>query len=85
VTLEVDGVPVLAHVLDGPLSRGQFGLLAWGEQGGAEFSEVSVCREEGTAFVVMQLSDDRFQELYKQVIQEVCKEFQLVAFLPETY
>jgi hypothetical protein len=79
ITLEIDGVRVLEHVLDAPLPSGQLGLFAWGEQGGAEFSDVSVREELGTAFVVMQLADGRFQELYEQVIREVAKEFGLVA------
>jgi hypothetical protein len=79
ITLEIDGVRVLEHVLDAPLPSGQLGLFAWGEQGGAEFSDVSVRDEPGTAFVVMQLSDGRFQELYEQVIREVAKEFDLEA------
>jgi hypothetical protein len=82
ITLEIDGVRVLEHVLDVPLPTGQLGLFGWwgeGEQGDAEFSDVSVREEPGTAFVVMQLSDGRFQELYEQVIREVAKDFGLIA------
>ena len=86
ITLEIDGVRVLEHVLDAPLPSGQLGLFSWGEENDpessevrAEFSDISVRDEPGTAFVVMQLSDGRFQELYEQVIREVAKEFNLIA------
>jgi hypothetical protein len=79
IGLEVDDVRVLEHLLEAPLPSGQLGLYAWGEQGGAEFTDVSVHEEPGTAFVVMQLSDGRFQELYEQVIQQVARKFGLFA------
>jgi hypothetical protein len=78
IVLEVDGVRVLEHVLDVPLPSGQMGLFAWGD-GGAEFSDIRVRQDPGTAFVVMQLSGDRYQELYEPVIQEVAKQFELRA------
>lgn len=79
ITLQVDGVRVLEHELNAPLPSGQLGLFAWGENGGAKFTDVSVRDEWGTAFVVMQLADGRFQELYEQVIRPVAEEFGLVA------
>jgi len=79
VSLEIDGIRVLEYLLDSPLPPGQLGLFAWGEQGGAEFSDASVRIERGAAFVVMQLSDGQFEDLYEQVIQKVAKEFGLEA------
>jgi hypothetical protein len=43
--LEVDGVQVLECDLDSELPFGQVGLFAWGDTGGAEFSNVTVTRQ----------------------------------------
>ncbi len=71
LTLEVDGVQVLDHVLDIPLPQGQLGLFAWGTDP-VEFKNASVRIEPGTAFVVMQFSDP-YQTLYTDVIEPVIK------------
>lgn len=42
VTLEVDDVPILEHVLPTPLPHRQLGLFAWGGQGGMEFTQLSI-------------------------------------------
>jgi hypothetical protein len=75
IWLEVDGVRVLEHVLPAPLPYGQLGLFAWSEKGGVEFTELSVKRLPGKAFVVMQFSG--FEELYTDVIEPTAKEFGL--------
>jgi hypothetical protein len=79
VTLVVDGVRVLEHILQSPLPEGQFGLFAWGEDK-VEFTDIAVSPSLGTAFVVMQLADGIFDELYKDVIIPVAKEFHLRAY-----
>ena len=71
ITLEVDGVQVLDHVLDIPLQQGQLGLFAWGTDP-VEFENASARIEPGTAFVVMQFSDP-YQTLYTDVIEPVIK------------
>lgn len=75
ILLEVDGVRVLERVLPVPLPYGQLGLFAWGDEGGVEFTELSVKAERGDAFVVMQFSG--FEELYTDVIEPLTKEFGL--------
>lgn len=71
LTLEVDGVQVLDHVLDTPLAQGQFGLFTWGTDP-VEFKNSCVRIEPGTAFVVMQFSE-LCQTLYQDVIEPVIK------------
>jgi hypothetical protein len=79
ITLSVDGVRVLQHVLRTPLPQGQIGLFAW-EGGNVEFTDISVNPTLGTAFVVMQLSGGIYDELYNDVIVPVTKEFHLQAY-----
>jgi hypothetical protein len=69
VVLTVDNVRVLDHVLDRPLTGGQVGLFAWGEQT-VEFADVVVERQRGTVFVVMQFSEP-YKQLYEEVIKPV--------------
>ena len=60
--------------METPLPQGQLGLFAWGE-GGTQFTEMSIRKEPGEVFVVMQFSG--FEELYKEVIEPVTKSFGL--------
>ena len=78
LTLEVDGVQVLDHVLDIPLPQGQLGLFTWGIDP-VEFKNASVRTEPGTAFVVMQFSDP-YQTLYTDVIKPVIESYKLRAY-----
>ncbi len=78
VTLTVDDIRVLDHVLEAPIPNGQLGLLAWGT-GGVEFSDTFVQQERGRVFVVMQFSDP-YQELYTDVIKPVAEDFRLEAY-----
>jgi hypothetical protein len=78
IRLEVDGVQVLDHVLEAPLTQGQLGLFAWGTEK-VEFNNTSVRMEPGTAFVVMQFSDPN-QSLYSDVIQTVIESYRLHAY-----
>ncbi|MBI5506613.1 MAG: hypothetical protein HY899_17625 [Deltaproteobacteria bacterium] len=74
----VDGVRVLATVLDAPLSGGQIGLYAWGGLP-VHFSDASYARRSGKAFVVMQFTTP-YQELYAEVIKPVAQDFDLEAY-----
>jgi hypothetical protein len=67
LTLEVDGVQVLDHILDIGLPQRQLGLFTWGTDK-VEFKNASVRIQPGTAFVVMQFSDP-YQTLYNDVIK----------------
>jgi hypothetical protein len=78
VTLEVDGVRVLEHILPMPLPYGQLGFFAWGAQRGADFKNVSVRAEQGDVFVVMQFSG--YDELYTEVIVPTVRHFGLRAY-----
>lgn len=78
VSLTVDDVRVLDHVLEKPLSGGQTGLFAWGTHGVA-FTDFTVEREPGTVFVVMQFSEP-YRQLYEEVIQPVAKAAHLRAY-----
>jgi hypothetical protein len=67
VSLTVDGVRVLDHILERPLNGGQAGLFAWGTQAVA-FADFAAVRRPGTVFVVMQFSEP-YKQLYEEVIQ----------------
>lgn len=76
ILLEVDDVRVLEYVLRMPLSYGQVGLFAWGNQGEAKFTNFCIKKTPGDVFVVMQYTG--FEELYTDVIEPlVTKEFGL--------
>jgi hypothetical protein len=69
VSLEVDGVRVLEHVLPVPLPYGQLGLYSWLRQGGGfEFTDFFANAVRGDAFVVMQFSG--FEELYTDLLNQ---------------
>ena len=78
VSLSVDDVRVLQHVLDKPLTGGQVGLFSFGP-GEVEFSSFSVEPRPGTVFVVMQFSEP-YKQLYEEVIQPVVSELGLRAY-----
>ena len=78
MTLNVDGIKVLDHTFSGPLSHEQIGLYAAG-QGPIRFSSVTAWPQAFSAFVVMQFGSP-FDELYNDVIKQVCSEFNLEAF-----
>ena len=61
VTLEVDAVRVLEHVLTTPLLPGQLGLFAWGECR-TEFRNTSVVTQPGKLFIIMEFSD-RYEQI----------------------
>ena len=69
VLLEVDGIPVLDSILEGPIPNGRLGLFAFGK-GPIEFTEAHASEAHGTAFVVMQFSEP-YHGLYADVIRPV--------------
>ena len=75
ISLSVDDVRVLEHILDKPLTGGQVGLFAWGDKP-VEFGPFAFDRRPGTVFVVMQFSEP-YNQLYEDVIKPVTKEFGL--------
>ncbi len=78
ISLTIDSVRVLDHVLDKPLTGGQLGVFTWGEKS-VEFSRVVVDRTPGTVFVVMQFSEP-YKQLYEEVICPVARGFGLQAY-----
>lgn len=64
-------VPVFEHLLQSPLPVGQLGLFTWGFNP-VEFTDFSVRRERGSAFVVMQYTDP-YLGLYNEVIKQVAE------------
>jgi len=78
LSLEIDGVRVLHHVLETPLPQGQLGLFSWGT-GPVSFHDIQLSAFEPKVFVVMQFTAP-YQELFEDVIRPVCKEFRLDAF-----
>ena len=78
VTLIVDGIKVLDHILNGPLSREQVGLYAQG-QGPVKFDSVEVSTQAYSAFVVMQFTE-QFNDLYDEVIRPVCEGLEIDAY-----
>ena len=78
ISLTVDNVRVLDYVLDHPITSGQMGLFTWGEKE-VRFRDIVSQKAPGKVFVVMQFSPP-YQQLYKEVIQPVAKEFDLYAY-----
>lgn len=77
LTLAVDKIKVLDHILDGLISREQLGLYAQG-RGPVRFSSVNVSAPVYSAFVVMQFTE-QFDELFDEVILPVCKNMKITA------
>jgi hypothetical protein len=78
IALTVDGVRVLDHVLESPISGGQSGLFAWGDEP-VVFAGFKVVPTPGTVFVVMQFSEP-YKQLYDEVILPVSNAFGLRAY-----
>ena len=77
LTLAVDRIKVLDHVLEGQVSREQLGLYAQGK-GPVRFSSVNVSSPAYSAFVVMQFTE-QFNELFDEVILPVCESLEITA------
>ena len=78
ISLSVDDVRVLDHVLEKPLTGGQLGVFAWGHQP-VDFSDFVAEGRRGTVFVVMQFSEP-YNQLYEDVIKPVTEAFGLRAY-----
>ena len=78
LSLSVDGIRILTHILPQPLEIGQLGLFAWGS-GTVAFESVSVSARPTSAFVVMQFTPP-FDELFEDVIRPVCAEMDIEAY-----
>jgi hypothetical protein len=78
VSLSVDDVRVLDHVLEKPMTGGQLGVFTWGEQA-VEFTAFSLEPRPGTVFVVMQFSEP-YKQLYEDAIKPVTSSFGLRAY-----
>ena len=78
MTLQVDGVKVLEHVLAYPLDREQVGIYASGTNP-VRFGPVAISFRALSAFVVMQFTSP-FDELFEEVILPVCAEAGIEAY-----
>ena len=75
ILLSVDGIKVLDHTLREPFNREQIGLYAHGKEP-VEFGTVEISSRTPSAFVVMQFGSP-YDQLYNDVIKQVCSEFTL--------
>lgn len=78
LSLAANGVHVLEHVLEKPLTGSQVGLFAWGK-GAVDFAGTSVRSRPGELFVVMEFSEP-YKQLYEEVIRPVASKFDLQAY-----
>jgi hypothetical protein len=78
ISLAIDHVRVLDHVIDRPLTGGQLGLFTFGKPP-VEFRKILVDKTPGTVFVVMQFSEP-YKQLYEEVICPVATNFGLRAY-----
>ena len=78
IQVSVDNVRVLQHIFDKPVTSGQVGLFAVGENR-IEFENFTVEPRPGKVFVVMQFSEP-YQQLYQEVIRPVVESFDLRAY-----
>lgn len=77
VSLSIDGIRVVDHVVREPLKHEQIGLYAQGA-GPVRFDSIEISRKTPTAFVVMEFGAP-YDDLYSDVIEAVCAEFGLSA------
>ncbi len=75
VSLFVDDVRILEHVLDAPIKGNQIGLFTVGKTE-VFFKDYHFEKQQPDIFVVMQFSSP-YDGLYKDVIKPVCEEFDL--------
>lgn len=78
VSLKVDDIKVLEHILREPLGREQIGLFTKGESP-VTFGPVEISAQSLSAFVVMQFTP-QFDALFEEVIRPVCAELGIVAY-----
>jgi len=78
IYLSVNGVRVIEHLLKRPLIKGQVGLFTWGSDK-VTFSNIMAKVVAPKVFVVMQFTEP-YQQLYKEVIQPITKEYGYQAY-----
>ena len=78
LTLTVEGIKVLDHVLDEPLGAEQVGIHTIGT-GPVKFESLEISAHALSAFVVMQFTE-QFNELYDEVIYPVCENLGINAY-----
>ena len=78
LSLDVDGIRVIAYDLRFPSEMGQVGLFASGS-GTVVFEKVEVSARPPSAFVVMQFTP-QFDELFEDVIRPVCDDLEIEAY-----
>ena len=78
ISLKVDDIKVLEHILREPLGREQIGLFARGANP-VTFGPVEISAQSLSAFVVMQFTP-QFDALFEEVIRPVCAEMGIVAY-----
>ena len=72
ISLKLDGVEVLRHILPFPLPQSQVGLFCV-DQTDIEFKNFKIHHVKPKAFVVMQFSS-RYNDVYYEVIKTVCQQ-----------
>lgn len=72
ISLTIDAVPVLEHVLPSPLPGNQLGLYAMSEATPVVFQDFAVQRKTPTAFVAMQFGEP-YDTIYRTVIRHEAK------------
>jgi hypothetical protein len=72
ISLMVDGVAVLEHLLASPLPGNQLGLYAMSESTPVVFQDFAVQRKAPTAFVAMQFGEP-YDTIYRMVIRPEAK------------
>jgi hypothetical protein len=72
ISLVVDGVPVLEHVVPNPLPGNQLGLYSMSESTAMAFQHFAVQRRAPSAFVAMQFGEP-YDTIYRTVIRPEAK------------
>lgn len=75
VSLKIDGVEVLSHLLPLQLNQSQPGLFSL-NGADVKITSYKIKSEKPKAFVIMEFSE-KYNELYEEAIKEVCEEFKL--------
>jgi hypothetical protein len=75
ITLYINDVEILEHILDEPMKGNQIGLFTVGDSN-IDFKNYSYYPEMSDVFVVMQFTEP-YNSLYQEVIVNVAKDFKL--------
>lgn len=77
ISLSINDIPLLHHTLNSQFNGSQFGFFAWGPNP-IEFEILDYKILQPKIFVIMQYGEP-FDNLYKDVIKPICKDFNLDA------